>query len=129
MDGVVDELLIAAASQLKGYRRRMFLATVCGKLCDESPRKTEARFGWGRETVAKGLRELMENKPAPRTTEAGRRGFLSASIAFQNHQKTARLVKTLWAQAVTEAMAFQSRPIFTNSRGSDSEMAIWCSLV
>lgn len=76
MDGVVDELLIAAASQLKGYRRRMFLATVCCKLCDESPRKAEARFGWGRETVAKGLRELMQNKPEPRTTEAGRRGRL-----------------------------------------------------
>ena len=76
MDGVVDELLVTAASQLKGDKRRMFLATVCCRVCDESPRKTEARFGWGRETVAKGLREVKQDKPDPRAAKASRRGRL-----------------------------------------------------
>lgn len=57
MEGVADDLLVSAARQLKGRQRRIFLADVCGRLCDESPRKAEERFGWGRETVAKGLLE------------------------------------------------------------------------
>mgnify|MGYP006905787150 CR=1 FL=1 len=56
MDGVVDELLVDAASRLSGDERRAFLGIVCEKLCQGSPRKTEERFGWGRETVRKGLR-------------------------------------------------------------------------
>jgi len=68
MDGVAeyrksDELLMVAARQLKGFQRRLFLGRVCRELCDESPRKAEARFGWGRETVAKGLREFQTQKP------------------------------------------------------------------
>jgi hypothetical protein len=57
MEDLVDELLVSAAKRLKGKQRRLFLAEVCGKLCDASPRKAEERFGWGRETVAKGQRE------------------------------------------------------------------------
>jgi hypothetical protein len=68
MDGVAenrrsDELLMVAARELKGFQHRLFLGRVCRELCDESPRKAEARFGWGRETVAKGLRELKSQKP------------------------------------------------------------------
>jgi hypothetical protein len=57
MEDLVDELLVSAAKRLKGKQRRLFVAEVCGKLCDASPRKAEERFGWGRETVAKGQRE------------------------------------------------------------------------
>ncbi len=57
MDGVADELLISAALQLKGAQRRMFLAAVCLKLCDGNTRKAEYRFGWGRNTIAKGIEE------------------------------------------------------------------------
>jgi Rhodopirellula transposase DDE domain len=57
MEGLVDELLVSAAKRLKGKQRRLFEAEVCGKLCNSRPRKAEERFGWGRETVAKGLRE------------------------------------------------------------------------
>ncbi len=57
MDGVADELLISAASQMSGAGRRMFLAAVCLKLCDGNTRQTEYRFGWGRETISKGLGE------------------------------------------------------------------------
>ena len=62
MEGSVDTLLLSAAKQLKGHSRRRFLAEVCTTLCDGSTRKTEARFGWGRETVAKGLCEPEESK-------------------------------------------------------------------
>ena len=35
----------------------MFQAEVCLTLCDGSPRQAERRFGWGRETIQKGLHE------------------------------------------------------------------------
>lgn len=57
MDDLTNELLVSAAKHLKGSRRRQFQAEVCTKLCGGSPRKTEQHFGWGRESVAKGLRE------------------------------------------------------------------------
>lgn len=62
MEGLVDTLLLSAAKQLKGHSRRKFLAEVCTTLCDGSTRKTEARFGWGRETVARGLCEPEGSK-------------------------------------------------------------------
>ena len=57
MDGTVDELLVLAAKQVNGRQKRIFIAAVCEKLCDGSARKTEERFGWGREAIAKGLLE------------------------------------------------------------------------
>jgi transposase len=53
----VDALLCSGAKRLTGFRRRLFLAEVAAELCDGSPRKAERRFGWGRETVEKGLHE------------------------------------------------------------------------
>lgn len=76
MDDATNTLLNSAAKQLKGFERRKFLARCCKELCDGSPRKTEARFGWGRETIAKGLRELERNEPEPSTAEGRRRGRL-----------------------------------------------------
>jgi len=57
MDGVADELLISAASQMSGAGRRMFLAAVCLKHCEGNTRRAEYRFGWGRETISQGLEE------------------------------------------------------------------------
>lgn len=74
MDGIADELLVDAARQLHGGQRRMFLAKVCNALCDGSTRKSEERFGWGRETIAKGLQELKPKKLAPPPPEPERRG-------------------------------------------------------
>lgn len=76
MDGTTDTLLLSAAKQLKGFERRTFLAQCCKELCDGSPRKTEERFGWGRQTVAKGLRELQRNEPELSGAEGNRRGRL-----------------------------------------------------
>ena len=74
MEGVADDLLVSAARQLKGRRRRIFLADVCDRLCTGSPRKTEERFGWGRETVAKGLLEKEGVEPDPSVSTPSRRG-------------------------------------------------------
>lgn len=57
MDDLTNALLVSAAKRLQGSRRRGFQAEVCMKLCSGSPRKAEQYFGWGRETVAQGLRE------------------------------------------------------------------------
>jgi hypothetical protein len=55
-----DSLLRQGADRLKGHERRLFMAEVALKLCDGNARKAERRFGWGRETVAKGLHELQQ---------------------------------------------------------------------
>lgn len=57
MDDLTNELLVSAAKRLRGSQRRQFQAEVCTKLCEGSPRKAEQYFGWGRESVAKGLRQ------------------------------------------------------------------------
>lgn len=45
MEGVADDLLIAAASRMTGIQRRVFLAEVCQKLCGGNTRQAERRFG------------------------------------------------------------------------------------
>lgn len=53
----VDGLLRSGARRLTGYQRRLFQAEVATELCSGSPRLAERRFGWGRDTVEKGLHE------------------------------------------------------------------------
>ena len=53
----LDALIRSGARRLTGFRRRAFLAEVTTAVCDGSPRQAERRFGWGRDTVAKGLHE------------------------------------------------------------------------
>jgi hypothetical protein len=55
-----ESLLQQGANRLKGHERRLFMAEVTLKLWDGNPRIAERRFGWGRETVAKGLHELQQ---------------------------------------------------------------------
>jgi len=52
-----DTLIRSGARRLTGHQRRLFLAEVATALCDGSARQAERRFGWGRETVEKGLHE------------------------------------------------------------------------
>jgi hypothetical protein len=56
----VEALLRSAARRLKGHQRRLFLAEVANQLCGGNPRTAERRFGWGRDTVAKGLHEARQ---------------------------------------------------------------------
>jgi hypothetical protein len=55
-----DALLRAGASRLRGHQRRLFMAEITLELCGGSARQAERRFGWGRETVHKGLHELQQ---------------------------------------------------------------------
>jgi Rhodopirellula transposase DDE domain len=60
MDGTIgrfDGLICSASRLLTGYERRLFVAEVATELCGGSARQAERRFGWGRATVEKGLRE------------------------------------------------------------------------
>ena len=52
-----DALIRSGARRLTGYRRRSFQAEVTTELCGGNARQAERRFGWGRETVEKGLQE------------------------------------------------------------------------
>jgi transposase len=52
-----EDLIRAGAHRLTSLQRRLFQAEVCLTLCDGSPRQAERRFGWGRETIEKGLHE------------------------------------------------------------------------
>ncbi len=54
-----EQLLRQGAQRLTSLQRRLFQAEVCLTLCDGNPRQAEAHFGWGRQTVAKGLHELQ----------------------------------------------------------------------
>src|SRR5215469_6855106 len=53
-----DALIQSGAKRLTGYRRRLFQAEVATALCGGCARRAERRFGWGHETVEKGLQEL-----------------------------------------------------------------------
>jgi hypothetical protein len=55
-----DALLRSGARRLTGYQRRLFQAEVTIQLCGGSARVAERRFGWGRETVEKGLHESLK---------------------------------------------------------------------
>jgi hypothetical protein len=50
-----DALIRSGARRLTGYQRRLFQAEVVTALCGGNARQAEYRFGWGRETVEKGL--------------------------------------------------------------------------
>ena len=52
-----DALIRSGARRLTGYQRRLFQAEVVTALCGGNARQAEYRFGWGRETVEKGLHE------------------------------------------------------------------------
>jgi DDE family transposase len=60
MDGSTeryDALIRSGARRLTGHQRRLFQAEVATELCGGNARQAERRFGWGRETVDKGLHE------------------------------------------------------------------------
>jgi hypothetical protein len=63
MEGTADRfdaLLRSGARRLTGYQRRLFQAEVATELCGGSARQAERRFGWGRDTVEKGLHESLK---------------------------------------------------------------------
>jgi hypothetical protein len=55
-----EALLRSGARRLTGYQRRLFQAEVATELCGGNARLAERRFGWGRDTVEKGLHESRQ---------------------------------------------------------------------
>ena len=53
----LNALIRSGARRLTGFQRRAFQAEVTAELCGGNARQAERRFGWGRETVEKGLHE------------------------------------------------------------------------
>jgi hypothetical protein len=119
MEGAVDELLVSAARRLKGKQRRLFVAEVCGKLCDASPRKAEQRFGWGRETVAKGLREQNgEDDAVKRTPHGGRQ---------RSEDKSPQLAADIRAIVEPHTQAdpeLKTRRLYTNMSAGEVRQAL-----
>lgn len=54
----VKAIIKKTAKKLTGSQRREFIAEITNELFGGSARKAEREFGWGRETVHKGIREL-----------------------------------------------------------------------
>ncbi len=46
------------ADNLSGFKRRTYIAEITIELLDKNTRKAEREFGWGRDTVEKGMMEL-----------------------------------------------------------------------
>lgn len=59
------ELFCLAADKLPRHERRMFIAEVSIRLCERNAHQADEQFGWGRETVKKGLQELRQGSVIP----------------------------------------------------------------
>lgn len=65
LPGDYVDLLRSGAQKLTGHKRRLFVAEVTLTLCQGNARMAESQFGWGRETVSKGLQELETGTRLP----------------------------------------------------------------
>ena len=54
----IKEIFKTTAKNLGGASRREYIATITIELLDGNARKAESIFGWGRETVKKGMNEV-----------------------------------------------------------------------
>jgi len=114
-----DALIRSGARRLTGYQRRLFQAEVATALCDGCARQAERRFGWGRETVEKGLHEqqngmrCLENFAArgrQRSEEKDPRLAADIRAIVEPHTytdpelKSSRLYSNLSAAEVLEAL-------------------------
>lgn len=124
MDGVLeasDQLLKSAASRLRGTVRRQFLAEVCEQLCQGNAREAEYRFGWGRETIAKGMEErradpeelasrTSNHRGQPRTEDRNPQLAMEIRLIVEPHTQTdpelksERLYSNLSAAEVRQAL-------------------------
>ena len=63
ISGRIRSIIKSAAAKLSGVKKRVYIAEVAIEFCDGNARKTERVFGWGRETIDKGMRELQTGIP------------------------------------------------------------------
>jgi hypothetical protein len=114
-----ESLIRSAARRLKGHQRRLFQAEVADALCGGSPRAAEARFGWGRESVATGQHEArtgircVEDFPAKGATAreerdaqfaADVRSVVEPATQADPELKSARRYTNLSAKEVLDAL-------------------------
>ncbi len=114
-----DRLIRMAAKALTGHQRRLFIAEVTLTLCGGNARRSEERFGWGRATAAKGLRErgsgirCLENFVARRRPAweeknpqlaADIRAIVEPRTQADPELKSARRYTNLSAQEVRQAL-------------------------
>jgi len=117
-----ESLIRSAAHRLKGHERRLFQAEVADALCGGNPRAAEARFGWGRESVATGQHEArsgircVEGFPAkgalPREEKepqlaADVRAIVEPATQADPELKSSRRYTNLSAREVLEALKSQ----------------------
>ena len=119
MEGSADGLLLLAAKQLQGSDRRQFLAEVCRELCDGSPRKAEERFGWGRETIAKGRREQNGEVVVPQLPE--RRGRKRSEVRTPQLAIDIRSIVEPHTQADPE---LKTSRLYTNQSAAEVRQAL-----
>jgi Rhodopirellula transposase DDE domain len=120
-----DALIRSAARRLTGYQRRLFQAEVALELCGGCARHAERRFGWGRDTVEKGLHEAqhglrcLENFAArgrQRTEQkdpqlaADIRAIVEPHSDTDPELKSSRRYSNLSAAEVLEALIAQGHP-------------------
>lgn len=55
----IRSIIKSAADKLSGAKKREYIAEMAIEFCDGNARKAERIFGWGRETINKGIRELQ----------------------------------------------------------------------
>jgi DDE family transposase len=120
-----DALIRSGARRLTGYQRRLYQAEVATVLCGGCPRQAERRFGWGRDTVEKGLHErhhgvrCLENFAARgrrRSEEkdpqlaADIRAIVEPHTYADPELKSSRRYSNLSAAEVLEALITQGYP-------------------
>lgn len=122
MEGFRDEsdrLIVIAAKEMPLHKRRLFIAEVTLALCGGNCRQAEERFGWGRATAEKGLRErasgirCLENFAARRRPSweerhpqlaADIRAIVEPNTQTDPELKTSRCYTNLSAKEVRQAL-------------------------
>ncbi len=114
-----DRLIVIAAKDLTSHKRRLYFAEVTLRLCGGNCRQSEERFGWGRATAEKGLRErasgirFLENFAARRRPSWEERhpqlaAEIRAIVEPKTHTdpelKTSRCYTNLSAKEVRQAL-------------------------
>jgi hypothetical protein len=132
MDGTFDRtdpLIAKAAKALTGYKRRLFIAEVTIALCDGNARRSEERFGWGRATAEKGLREqatgirCLENFAARRCpTWEERHPQLAADLRAIVEPKTQADPELKSSRRYTNLSANEVREALLKEKGYRPEM-------
>lgn len=122
MEGIREEsdrLIVIAAKELTAHKRRLYIAEVTLRLCGGNCRQSEERFGWGRATAEKGLRErasgirCLENFAARRRPSweerhpqlaADIRAIVEPKTQTDPELKTSRCYTNLSAKEVRQAL-------------------------